>query len=233
MKKTALSLLFLASAFTAFSQDWKKDRAVSGFSGVQVNGGIDLYLTQGNSEKLTLDVNGFEEEEVKVEVKNGTLKIYVDRKGSWGMNWGRNRYVKAYLTFKALNKIQANGGSDLFSQGTLTFNTLDLQINGGADAKMALKAAELNVQTNGGADVELSGSVRRLNAQGTGGSDLDAGKLSSEVCNASSSGGSDVYVYATKEITMDASGGSDIHYAGPARVAGKRKSGGADITFRD
>ncbi len=232
MKKTTLSLFFVAASLSVFAQNWKKDRAVSGFTGLSVNSGIDVYLTQGSSEKLTLEVKGFDEDDVIAEVKNGTLKLYVDK--PWSMNWGRSRSVKAYLTFKALKNIQANGGSDLFSEGTLTFNDLNIQVNGGADAKLNLKAAgELNVQANGGADVELTGSARKLNADGNGGADLKASKLTAEVVNAKSSGGSDVYVYATKEITLEASGGSDLYYSGPARVSGQHKSGGADITRRD
>lgn len=233
MKKSALTLLLAAVGLTAFAQEWKKDRSVSGFTGVSVNSGIDLYLTQGNSEKLTLEVKGFEEDEVRAEVKNGTLKLYVDRSGSWGMNWGRNRYVKAYLTFRNLRDLQANGGADVSGQGTLQFNDLNLQANGGADVKLSLKATDLNVQANGGADVELRGSARRLNADGNGGADLEASHLTAEVVNARSTGGSDVHVYATKEVSLEASGGADLYYAGPARVNGRRKSGGADITFRD
>lgn len=233
MKTPALTLLLAAASLTSFAQEWKKDRSVSGFTGVSVNSGIDLYLTQGNSEKLTLEVKGFEEDEVRAEVKNGTLKLYVDRQGSWGINWGRNRYVKAYLTFRSLQNLQANGGADVTNQGTLQFNDLNLQANGGADVKLSLKADELNVQANGGADVELRGSARRLNADGNGGADLEASKLTAEVVAARSTGGSDVYVYATKEVSLEASGGADLYYAGPARVNGRRKSGGADITFRD
>ncbi len=231
--KITLLPLFLVVSLSAFAQDWKKDRPVSGLSGLSVNSGIDVYLTQGNSEKLTLEVKGIEENEVKSEVKNGVLMLHIDRKGSWGMNWGRNRYVKVYLTFKQLSNIQANGGSDIFSEGKLVFNDLNLQANGGADVKLDLKANELNVQANGGADAEVTGSARRLNADGNGGADLKAGRLTAEIVNARSTGGSDVSVYATKEISLEASGGSDLYYGGPAKVNGQRKSGGADITRRD
>ena len=48
-------LVFAATSLTAFAQEWKKDRPVSGITGVSVNSGIDLYLTQGASDKLTLN----------------------------------------------------------------------------------------------------------------------------------------------------------------------------------
>lgn len=233
MKTTLLTLLLAVGTLTGFAQEWKKDRAVGSFTGLSVNSGIDVYLTQGNSEQLTLEVKGFEEDEVKVELKNGVLKLYTNKPGGWmGGSFGRNRYVKAYVTFRQLRELEANGGSDVLGQGTLVFNKLNLQVNGGADLKMTLKADELNVQTTGGSDAQLSGSVRVLNAEGNGGSDLEAAQLRSEICNAISNGGSDVYVYASKEVSLKATGGSDLYYSGPARVLGRSKSGGADITAR-
>ncbi|MFD2574288.1 head GIN domain-containing protein [Spirosoma soli] len=233
MKTFALALLILTGINTADS-DWKKERTVSGFTGLNVTSGIDVYLTQGDAEKLTFDVKGVEEDEVKSEVKNGVLRLYIDRKGkNWGFNFGRDNYVKAYVTFKKLTSLQASGGADVFGQGRLTFSDLNLESSGGSDVKLDLKADELNVSASGGADAVLQGTARSLNAHGSGGADLDARKLTVEVCNANSSGGSDVYVNATRELTMKASGGSDIYYYGPAKVLTKSESGGSDISKRD
>ncbi|QJW88795.1 DUF2807 domain-containing protein [Spirosoma taeanense] len=233
MKTIVLFIFLLAAGLNASSQDWKKDRNVSGFTALSVSSGIDLYLTQGNSEKLTLEVKGIDEDEVKSEVRNGVLKLYIDRRGVMNWNWGRNTSVKAYLTFKQLRDLQASGGADVFGQGRLSFNNLNLEVSGGSDVKLDLKADELNVSASGGADAVLQGSARTLNAEGSGGSDLDARKLTVEVCNANSSGGSDVYVNATRELSMRASGGSDIYYYGSAKVRTKSESGGSDISHRD
>lgn len=232
MKALPLLLILLTANLNTADRDWKKDRSVSGFSGLSVSSGIDVYLTQGNSEKLTFDVKGVDEADVRSEVRNGVLKLYIDRKGmNW--NWGRNTYVKAYLTFRQLRDIQAGGGSDVIGQGRLSFNDLNVEAGGGSDITLALKADELNASASGGADLKLDGSARTLNANGSGGSDLDARKLTVDVCNANSSGGSDVYVYATRELSLKASGGSDIYYYGPAKVVAKSESGGSDITHKN
>ncbi|SFE40094.1 head GIN domain-containing protein [Spirosoma endophyticum] len=230
MKALVLSILMLTAGINTTSDDWKKDRTVSGFTGLSVSSGIDVYLTQGNSEKLTFDVKGVDEDRVISEVKNGVLKLYIERKGFSGWNLGRNNYVKAYVTFKQLNNLEASGGADVFGQGSLSFKDLNLEASGGSDVKLDLKADDLNVSASGGADAVLQGSARTLNANGSGGADLDARKLTVDVCNANSSGGSDVYVNASKELTMKASGGSDIYYYGSAKVLSQSKSGGSDIS---
>ncbi|GAB3792195.1 hypothetical protein GCM10028819_01970 [Spirosoma humi] len=232
MKAIALVLFMLVAGSHTASSQWKKDRTVSGFTGLSVTSGIDVYLTQGNSEKLTLDVRGLEEDQIVSRVRNGVLELYVDRKGmNWNFNQGNS--VKAYITFKQLTNLQANGGSDVFGQGTLSFNDLNVDASGGSDVKLDLRAERLNVSASGGADAILQGSARTLNASGSGGSDLDARKLIAETCNASSSGGSDVYVNASKEMSLKASGGSDIYYYGHGKVLASSKSGGSDIKRKD
>ena len=201
MKTLTLLLILLTATLNTTDRDWKKDRDVSDFRGLSVSSGIDVYLTQGGSEKLTFDVKGVDEEDVKSEVRNGTLKLYIDRRGmNW--NWGRNTYVKAYLTFKQLRDIQAGGGSDVVGQGRLSFNDLNVEASGGSDVTLALKADDLNASASGGADLKLDGSARTLNANSSGGSDLDARKLTVETCNANSSGGSDVYVRVHFKTTL-------------------------------
>ncbi len=233
MKAIAFLLFTLLTSLTPTRHEWKKDRTVSGFTGLSVSSGIDVYLTQGNSEKLTLEANGVDEDRVMSVVENGVLKLYIDRKNGMNWNFGRSNYVKAYLTFKQLTNLQASGGADVFGQGRLSFNDLNLEASGGSDVKLDLKADKLNVSASGGADAILQGSARTLNANGSGGADLDARKLTVEVCNANSSGGSDVYVNASRELSMKASGGSDIYYSGSAKVLAKSESGGSDISRRD
>lgn len=225
-----LFLLLLLTA-TAFAQR-TETRNVSGFTGIKVRSGIDLYLTQGNSEKISLEIKGFDSDEVIVEVKNGVLELYID-KSNWGFSWGNNRYVKAYVTFKQLNKLIAGGGSDVYSQAKLNFNKLFLEVSGGSDTKLELDAQELNVEASGGADANLRGHVVKLNAVSSGGSDLKATELRSEVCRVSASGGSDAYVSAEKEIAIVASGGSDVYWSGNAKLIGKQSSGGSDIHRRN
>ncbi|MDB5240617.1 MAG: hypothetical protein JWP57_1242 [Spirosoma sp.] len=232
MKTLALLLILFTSTLATADRDAKKDRAISSFNALSVNSGIEVYLTQGNAEKLTIETKGIDDADVKSEVRNGVLKLYIDRKG---MNWslGRNTYVKAYLTFRQLTNLQAGGGSNVFGQGSFSFNDLNIEASGGSNVTVTLKANKLNASASGGADLKIEGSARTLNAEGSGGSDLDARKLTVDICNANSSGGSDVYVNATRELSMRASGGSDIYYYGSANVVAKSESGGSDITHKN
>ena len=65
MKTLALILVLFSAGLNTADLDWKKDRAVSSFSGLSVSSGIDVYLTQGGSEKLTIEAKGVDEADVK------------------------------------------------------------------------------------------------------------------------------------------------------------------------
>lgn len=133
MKAIALFLILLTVGFSTACNSWKKDRSVSDFTNLSVGGGIDVYLTQGNSEKLTIEAKGVEEDSVISEVRNGTLKLYVDRKKTIGWPFGRHNNATAYLTFRQLKNIVASNGAYVFSKGVLTFSDLNAKASGGAN----------------------------------------------------------------------------------------------------
>lgn len=232
MKALLFSLLFASTLSAVQAQNWKEDRPVSGLSGVQVSTGITLILTQDGSEKLTIEANGFEKSDVLSTIKNGVLVLAIDRRNQGTSGWGKNRNVKAYLTFKQLKSIDAGSGADVSAQNKLNFGNLSLVASSGCNLKLDLKTDDLNLEVSSGADATLRGSARMLSARISSGAELDAGQFTTEICSAQASGGADATVYATKELRLQASGGADLHYDGPAAVVSKQKSGGADISKR-
>ena len=223
-------LILLGVQFASMAQN-TENRTVSGFTSVQIRSGIDLYLSQGGTESLKLEYKGLEAGEIKTEVVNGVLQIYIDRKGSnsWSWGMGKSNYAKVYVNFNQLNGILAGGGSDVFSTEMLTFKELNLKVGGGSDAKLDLKAEMLNVSATGGSDVKLTGSVKNLTADSSGGSDLKAQDLEVEICKVRATGGSDAHVRANQEIQIDATGGSDVYWVGRAKIVSQRSSGGSDV----
>lgn len=234
MKRFTLltSMAALAFSYQVQGQNWQKTRSASGFNGIQVSHGIDLYLTQSSAESLRLEAKGVEEDEVVSEVKEGVLVLRINRESGIG-SWGKNRSVKAYVSFKTLEKLRAGGGSDVYTQGTLNVGDLSVDLGGGSDARMDLKANHFSISAGGGSDADLSGSAHVFDVSASGGSDIKATDFKADVVRVKASGGSDAHVYATKEISAEASGGSDIYYAGGAKTVSVRKSGGSDVTRRD
>lgn len=223
MKKVLLLALMLA-AFGALSFAQKvvndpnaEKRDVSGFHGIAVSGGIDLYLSQGSE---TVAVSASESkfrDRIKTEVKDGILKIWYDNNSNIILNWG-NRKLKAYVSFKDLDDLTGSGGSDVFVDGTIKTNSLDLILSGGSDFNGKVEANNLKINNSGGSDVKISGSAKKMDIDASGGSDVKGYDLVTDVCNLQASGGSDVYITVNKELVADATGGSDVYYKGDGSV---------------
>lgn len=238
MKKASLLLLTLVMALAVFAQDKvvhdanAEKRSVSGFHAIDIAGGIDLFLTQGNEEGVAVSASEKEyRDKIKTVVENGVLKIYYETK--W-YNWSArvNRKLKAYVSIKNIDGLTASGGSDVKIEGTLSATKLRIGLSGGCDFKGNVSVTDLNIDQSGGSDLDISGRATNVKIDASGGSDLNAYGLIAENCYAECSGGSDVTITVNKELEAEASGGSDIHYKGSAVIKKKSSSGGSSVTKR-
>ncbi len=207
-------------------------RTVSGFHSIEVSGGIDLYLSQGDEVVAVSAKDEETRDRIKTEVKDGVLKIYFEWKEGLKFSFKNINRLRAYVSYKTLNKLTASGGSDINVDGFIKVQQLDLRISGGSDFKGKVEVNELTIEQSGGADISISGKAGKLKVEASGGSDMDGYGLVAETCEARASGGSDISITVNKEFTVEASGGSDVHWKGAASVKSSRKSGGGDISHR-
>jgi hypothetical protein len=217
-------LMLTASAQKTINDANAEKRNVSGFHAIEVSGGIDLYLSQGEEAVAVSAAKTEYRDKIITEVKNGVLKIWFDWKNNLKFNWD-NHKLKAYVSARSLDGLKASGGSDVDLDGTLKTRKLDMDISGGSDFKGNVESDELNVEASGGSDVSISGKAARLTIDVSGGSDFSGYDLASDICNVEASGGSDVRVTVNKELSADASGGSDVYYKGSGLIRDLKTSG--------
>jgi len=230
--KKIISLLVLsaiitgASAQKTISDANAQKRNVSGFHAIEISGGIDLYLSQGD-EAVAISASKDEyRDKIITEVKNGVLKIWFDWKSNLRIDWS-NRKLKAYVSFKNLDGLEASGGSDVIVDGTIKTTKLDMEISGGSDFKGKVESDDLKINASGGSDVNISGKSAKLTIDASGGSDFSGYDFAADICNVEASGGSDVHVTVNKELTANASGGSDVYYKGSGMIRDLKTGGGS------
>lgn len=235
MKKVLLSLaatLLIAIAYpqkTFVTDANAEQRALNGsFTSIKVSGGIDLYLSQYETESIA--VSASEEkyrENIKTVIENGTLKIYYD--GDKFMHWG-NKKLKVYVSFKNLEKLTASGASDVQVAGAVTVPSLSIDCSGASDFKAAVKVSNLVIELSGASDVKISGTASRVSIQSSGASDVKGYDLITDVCTAKASGASDINITVNKELNAHASGASDIHFKGNAVIKDIHTSGASSVS---
>lgn len=232
MKKLFILLLLAASYSVTIAQKTISDpnaekRNVSGYHAISVGGGIDLYLSQG-SESVAVSASETQFRNlIKTEVKDGVLTIWYDYKNS--DNKRGDKHLKAYVSFKTLDKLNGSGGSDIDVDGTIKTNSLNLDVSGGSDFEGKIEADELVIEASGGSDVDISGSAKKLDIHASGGSDFSGYGLTTDICNLEASGGSDIEITVNRELNAVASGSSDVSYKGSAVVKGVKTSGSSSI----
>lgn len=234
MKKLVLLSIMILGVLASWAQKTVYDanaqvRSARGFHAVQVSGGIDLYLSSGE-EAVAVSARDVEDRDrIKVEVENGVLKIWYDWKAGMSFLKGVNRQLKAYVSYKTLNRLSASGGSDVEVDGTITSSKFSLDVSGGSDFKGKINASELTVNQSGGSDISIGGKAGKLTVDASGGSDFNGYDLVAETATIGASGGSDAEVTVTRQLTANASGGSDVRYKGGATNVTANKSGGSSV----
>jgi hypothetical protein len=209
----------------------RQTRPITGFHGVSVSSGIDLYLTHKNVEEVAVEADADELDKIITTVEGGILKIYIKEKSWFNMNWNKESR-KVYVSFKTLDKLEASAGSDVNSQSVLKLDKLDLDASSGSDIKLELEANELSVSSSSGSDILLKGKATMMQANASSGSDINASELQTKKCDATVSSGSDIRVYVTDQLDASASSGGDITYSGNPAKKDINESSGGDVHAR-
>lgn len=203
-----------------------QDRPVSSFHAIKVSGGIDVELSQGNTLKLQVEADENLIALIRTEVKDGVLNIYPSE------SIRDAKTLKIHLTFQKIDAISASGGCDIESKHKLSFDILKVDLSGGCDIELDCKADKLVCKQSGGCDAEFKGEAESGAFDASGGCDVQASEFRLKNCSVDASGGSDVSVFAIGELSMKASGSSNITYSGnPAKVI-KSATGASDIKVK-
>jgi len=202
-------------------------RNVKGFHAIKVSSAITLYLNQSDEEAVAVSARDAKyRDRIRTEVKDGVLKIWYDNEG-WG--WSDNKKLKAYVSVKTLDKLDASGASDILVDGIITTDKLDIGLSGASDFKGVVKTAELNLNQSGASDATISGVAGKVTIEASGASDVKGYDLITDICTAKASGASDVNITVNKELNAHASGASDIYYRGEAVIKDMHTSGASSV----
>ncbi len=205
----------------------KQERSLSDFNGIEVRGGIDLHVRQGDQCKVVIETDENLQEYIITELESGILHIYVQKDA----RIYRSNAMDAYVTVNQLNSLKVTGGGDVQSQGMISAEDISMAVSGGGDLQFNLKAMRARCEISGGGDVSLEADIREFKAEIAGGGDLkfdgDLGLL-----DLSMSGGGDATVHGRGEaegVNISMAGGGDLELEIECEKIRVSSSGGGDI----
>ena len=236
MKRLFLSLIVLLSV-KAFAQNDQlindanaQKRTLSGsFNSISVTDGIELYLTQGNEESIAISASDDKYlERYKTEVDNGTLKLYYDNKG---LNWTGNekRKLKAYVSFKTLEKLHGSGWASVKMKSKLSGNKLEYTFTSGSRFTGEVNVSEMDVIQNSGADIDITGKADKLKVDVSSGAIFKGYELTVDYCDAKATSGAAVRINVNKELTVKANSGGGIRYKGTGVIKDMNVNSGGNV----
>ncbi len=221
MKKYLIALTLSLVFLTAFGQE-SEVRSVGSFSGIKAAEAIDVYLKKGDKESVKVEATGTDISNVLTEVSGSYLKIHM-KDGRY-----RSRNVKVYVTYVNLTKIHASSASNVFSEGTIRANSLDISTSSAANIEISVNAESVSVEASSAGDVVLEGSAKSIEVEVSSAGEVDAYGLESERARASVSSGGSAKISVSKELNAQASSGGSIRYRGaPAKTNTNSSSGGS------
>ncbi len=205
----------------------KEERALSSFNKINVSGGIDIVLTEGDKEMVLIEAKGIDLDKIITEVNQDELKIKLKDGKDWGWGWGKDTEVKVYVTYKTLQAFRNSGSSDVVCNSVIKSENFELKMSGSGDFKGEIATKDLTLSISGSADVYLKGKAEKQEVAISGSGNLEAKDLEGKTVKVSISGSGDAKVWASESIDAKVSGSGDIDYKGnPAKVVSKVSGSG-------
>lgn len=240
MKKAAFIFIIMSITFTSCVIDgWdqgisgngnvvEEDRNVTGFSGVRVSTGIDVFLTEGNDFNVTVEADENLMEVILTELSGDMLVVKTDR-----VNIRRAKSKKVHVTMPELTELKISSAGDCKGETPFTCDVLRLGISSAGDLSLEVDAEEIYLDISSSGDARISGSTDVLDVSLSSAGDLHAFDLIAKKVDVDVSSAGDARVFATKEISMNVSSAGNIYYKGDADVVHSRSSSAGDIIKKD
>jgi len=240
MKKlTILAIALLLSLPSCYIDGWNQGisgngrvvdetRDISGFTGVHVSSGIDVYLSQGSSFEVTVEADENLQEVILTEVEGKMLVIKTER-----VNIRNAKSKKVHVTLPELSSLKISSAGDCVGQTSFSCDDLRISISSAGDLSLEVEADRIDLDISSSGDARLSGSAEVFDVSLSSAGDLNAFDLIAGKVDINVSSAGDARVHATEEISMTASSAGNIYYKGDARVMHSNSSSAGNISHRD
>ena len=239
MKKVIAICLFVLLAIPVQAQWWGKGikgngnmttitRTVGEYDQVKVAGSFDVRLVTGTEGTLTVEGEGNLLEYLITEVKDGALKIRIQKGKS--IRPSNRMEIKVTVPFKDIDAVTLSGSGDVWNEDVIKADNFKTSIAGSGDLKLEVEANTIDANLAGSGDLSLIGSARTLEASLAGSGDIHAKNMKADHADARVAGSGDIAVYSSKSIKARVSGSGDIDCYGNPDKQDTKVVGSGDIS---
>lgn len=191
-------------------------REVSFFTQIVVNDNINVYITTGNPEQVTIEGGNNLIPNIHADVSGGILTLSNKNICNWLRSYKKSG-INVYITMPQLTNITNSGYGTVYSQGTLTFDSLQLYTtNSHGDIDLTVNAKYINAHFFGTADLTLSGQCQTFLTNYFGGTGYiyNNGLVVTNYAFVSSNTTGACYLNCTGTLDVQIYGQGNVYYSG-------------------
>jgi hypothetical protein len=181
-------------------------RTVADFTRVQNPDSVDLRLHVGERQRVQVRAGGKVIDDVRTEVRDGTLEVTFDRDGFGGDD------VIVEASVPRLTGIGASGSGDVDADD--------------------IDADAFDIRSDGSGDIALQGTVGRLAVDMDGSGDVDLADLAAREARVLVDGSGDLELRADQRLDVTVDGSGDVRYRGDP-VLTEHLDGSGDLSRAD
>ena len=201
-----------------------EDRNVSGYSKLDVGGCFEVKITQGNTESLRIEAEDNIIKHVVTEVQNGVLHIHLDK------SICKVKELIVFVNVKTLDAIKASGAAEIKTTNQLNnSDKFDLKISGAGEADMDIETKLLTTKISGAGELKLKGKADTHAVDISGAGEVNAYNFMVNKYALDLSGASECFINVSEELSVTASGASEVNYKGNPTKVSKETSGASEI----
>jgi hypothetical protein len=205
----------------------KKERPASYFNGVRASTGIDVYLTQGDKESITVEADENLHEYILTEIRDNVLRVYTAN-----VSIRDAEMTRVHVTIKDVRSLKTSSAGDIIGKTPLKTGEIELSASSAGDILLELYATGVEVDITSSGNVRLSGEAVSLDASLSSAGDLEALDFKVKEAKVDVSSAGDAKVNVSDKLVARASSAGDITYAGNPKIIDAHSSSAGGIRSR-
>lgn len=202
----------------------KETRRVGTFDAIELDGAVDLRLTQGAKPSVVVEAPDSAVSLIQTTASSGRLRVAMTECVRTS-----GAVMRVHVTVPTLRAIEVRGAGEVEGVGTLRGDELALTVHGAGELTLALQVDALAIAVYGAGELTLTGraATQRVDIHGAG--EIEGFGLTSARAIVRVYGAGEVEVHATDELDAEIGGAGEITYRGKPKKLRKAIHGVGEI----
>ncbi len=200
------------------------ERKLNGFKSIETKGGFEVIIKKSNDFNVSIEADDNLLDNIITEVIGGKLIIRNEK------SICNAKELKITLSMPELVGLNCSGASEVITLDKFTSEKFELKCSGASELDLNIDTKLLVSKLNGASELRLKGSADTHAIEMSGASEVKALDFKTQKYAIETKGASSCKISVSEELSVKASGASEIKYSGSPKIISKDVSGASDIS---